>query len=112
MTGASNVNKWIRNTLFALLSVLPACGQQLVEFRDSGVTDAARMDTPIADGDTANADISSPDALKDSNVADAADADAVSNDVSSTDTANNDIPTVDSVGFLLEPSVLSTDPAN
>jgi len=85
-----------RNLLFMLLSALSACGQQLVEFKDAGTSDGARVDTANPDAakmDGARIDTASSDADATSNDlgrADAADADASRADsADSADSANN-----------------------
>ena len=109
--------------LLLLLSLVPACGQQLVQFADSGSLDAASGDATVdaANADAANADAASADAAGDVSAegtdasaindgnADAGSADAESDvaDAGNPDDAG-DSDAVDTT----PPMVVSTSPAN
>ena len=97
--------------LFLLLSLLPACGQQLVEFpnptADAGTADARKLDVAVANPDVANPDVAAvnidmgnidarrPDVANPDLPAanpDAGNTDAVTTDARSPDGANPDVP--------------------
>ena len=81
-----------RRALFLLLFVLPACGQQLVEFSkpDAAQPDVAKADVASADG--VNADVRNADSanMEVAN-ADVANADVANADVASVEVANADV---------------------
>jgi hypothetical protein len=100
--------------LFLLLSLLPACGKQLVEFgkpgtTDAGITDARTPDarTPdagtsdvgtvdVGTADVANIDVATPDVrIPDVGNIDAGNPDAAKPDARTTDAANPDARTID-----------------
>jgi hypothetical protein len=95
-----------RGALLWVLAILPACGQQLVEFPQA---DGARPDTPSADvampdvaisdagdRDTSNGDARPGDAaISDSRNQDAEDVDAAKTDAANIDAPNMDAPTLD-----------------
>ena len=81
-----------RGTLSLLLAMLPACGQQLVEFPkpDGARPDTARADVAIPDAAIPDAPI--PDAaIPDVAILDAAIFEAAITDAGSRDTGNNDV---------------------
>jgi hypothetical protein len=83
-----------RIALVSLLFLLPACGQQVVEFALPGTTDARTIDAGIAD--SRNSDAGSPDAGKpDMLNTDVANPDAGNTDVGNIDGANPDARTAD-----------------
>jgi hypothetical protein len=85
------------NTLYLLIFILSACGQQLVEFPqlDGSRTDTAKTDATAPDGmkpDTGNTDVLSPDfAIPDDARADSAGLDTGNTDVGNRDSLNTDI---------------------
>jgi len=114
--------------LLLLLSLVPACGQQLVQFADSGSLDAASGDATVdaANADAANADAANADAAS----ADAAgDVSAEGTDASAINDGNADAGSADAESDVADagnpddagdsdavdttpPMVVSTSPAN
>jgi hypothetical protein len=85
MTGPSNMKMLKGSPIFFLLTLMPACGRQLVEF-------------PQADGaqpDTVKADLLAADGV---NPNDARNGDARNGDVANTDIASLDVANADGVG--------------
>lgn len=91
-----------RGTLYLLLILLPACGQQLVEFPSDGGNDAPQADAPKTDAqpDLAKLDGAGADAAR----IDALNADGVGTDGLNPDGAAGDVN-------ARAPFVVSTDPA-
>ena len=83
-----------RRALFLLLFVLPACGQQLVEFSkpDAAQPDVAKADGASADG--VNADGKNTDTAN----TEVANADVANADISNADLANAEVATADATG--------------
>jgi len=85
--------------LFSLLFLVPACGQQLVEFGKPGTTDARTADVPAADARVTDAgipEVGNPDVgTIDAASPDARNPDVGTIDAASPDARNPDVGTID-----------------